>query len=215
MFEDIRAARLAQIEAETRHARLEGDYAELKIAEERRKQAVDANSAPEDNILTFAGDISDKSVYTAIQTLGIFSRRTPGCDIKILLSSPGGSVLAGFALYDYINALKDEGGHKVTIQVVGYAMSMAVTVLQAASERIISPNAFLLIHETSGDNGTMTFSQAKENLKHAEKMQDKMFGALANASNMTVRQLKAKANKSDWLIDSEEALKHGLVDRIA
>lgn len=212
--DELRTARIDLYKAEARHATLEGDYAALKIAEETRKQRVDANSAPEDNILTFAGDVTDKSVYTAIQTLGIFSRREPGCDITILLTTPGGSVLAGFALYDYIRQLREKG-HKVTIQVIGYAMSMGVTLLQAADERLISPNSFLLIHETSGGGENMTFSQAKDNLKHAQMMQDKMFETLAERGNLTSRQLKAKAARTDWLIDSKEALKHGLVDSIA
>ena len=129
-------------------------------------------------------------------------------------SSIVASVLAGFALFDTIRELSARG-HKMTIQVMGYAMSMAVAVLQAADERVMSPNSFLLIHEISHESENMSLSQHKDNVKHSTMMQNKMFGLLEARSSMTARKLKAKAARTDWLIDSKEALSVGLVDRIS
>lgn len=211
--DELRAARLDLLREQTRHEKFEADYAEMKVAELARESAVSSNSAPEDNILTFAGEITDKTAYQAIQTLGIFHRRQPGCDITILLTSPGGSGYAGFALFDYLNELR-EMGHKITIKVLGYAMSMAATLLQAADERIIARNAFLMIHEAGLDPGFGSYADQKDRLAHTKRLQDKVFGEIAERSSLSLATIKRKAHKNDWLIDAEEALKHGLVDRI-
>jgi len=213
-IDELREARLDLLRAQTRHSNFEGDYAELKVAELRREHNVAANSAPEDNILTFAGEITDQTAYKAIQTLGIFHRRDPKCDITILLTSPGGSGYAGFGMYDYINELR-ELGHKVTIKVLGYAMSMAVTLLQAADERVMAKNAFLLVHEAALDPGFGSYADQKDRLAHTKRLQDKVFASLATRSTLTLATIKRRAHKNDWLIDAEEALKLGLVDRLS
>lgn len=214
MLEEIRTAKLAKLEAETRRDMLEGDYAALKIAELKREQDIIGNNPGEDNIFSFAGPINDKTVYQAITTLSTFSRRTPGCDITIFLTSPGGSGMAGFALYDYIGQLKAKG-HKVTIHVIGYAMSMAVTLLQCASERVISPNSFLLIHEASFDPGEGSTSEHEDHIRRTKMVQERVFRALAQRSNLKIEHIRRKARKNEWMLDAEEALKYGLVDRIS
>lgn len=213
--DELREARLDLLRAQTRHESAEAGYAELKLEELTREHNVARNTGAEDNIFTFASDITDENVYKAIQTLGIFSRRRPGSDITMYLTSRGGSTFAGFALYDFISELREKG-HKVTIHVLGYAMSMAVTLLQAADERVLSRNGWLLIHEVSvSELGQMTTAELADNVRQSKSIQKRMFDLVAQRSNMTSAAIQRKANKNDWLMTPEEALKHGFIDRIA
>lgn len=212
--DELREARLDLLRAQTRHESLEADYAELKLDELKRETAVAKNTGAEENIFTFASEINEKTVYQAIQTLGIFSRRNPGCHITMYLTSNGGQGMAGFALFDYIRELRAKG-HTVTIHALGYAMSMAVTLLQAADERVLSKNGFILIHEASFDPGHGSYSDHADQVKRTEMLQDKVFAALAERSTLSVAQIKRKATKNEWQLDAEEALRVGLIDRIS
>ena len=53
-----------------------------------------------------------------------WSRRHPKCDIEIVFSSGGGSIIDGFVLFDFIQELRSKG-HKVTTGSLGMAASMA------------------------------------------------------------------------------------------
>lgn len=212
--DELRLAKIRQLEADTRHAILEGDYAVLKIQELTREQGIAGNHPGEDNIFTFYGEVNDKNVHQAMIALSTFSRRTPGCDITIYLTTEGGSGMAGFALYDYIRQLEAKG-HKVTIVAIGYCMSMGVTLLQAATDRVATPNTTLLVHEASFDPGHASTSEHEDRVRRTKNLQDRVFAALSEKSNLSVAQIRRKARKNEWEMNAEEALRVGLIDRIA
>lgn len=62
--------------------------------------------------------------------------------ILILMNNPGGDWYHGMAIYDAISC----SPCVCTIRVYGYAMSMGSIILQAADERVLMPNARLMIH---------------------------------------------------------------------
>lgn len=68
---------------------------------------------------------------------------TPDKPIKIIMNNLGGNWTDGMAIYD---AIKASPCH-VTIEVMGQAMSMGSIILQAADERIMHPNATMMIHD--------------------------------------------------------------------
>ena len=74
----------------------------------------------------------DDTVATSVISQLLYLSRESNEDITILISSPGGSVVDGMAIYDAIQAL--EG--KVTINMIGYGMvaSMAAVLLASGHE---------------------------------------------------------------------------------
>jgi ATP-dependent protease ClpP protease subunit len=62
--------------------------------------------------------------------------------ITILMNNAGGDEIHGLAIADAITLVKS----KVTIKVLGHAMSMGSIILQAADERLLAPNASVMIH---------------------------------------------------------------------
>jgi ATP-dependent protease ClpP protease subunit len=68
-----------------------------------------------------------------------------GDDIDLTISSPGGSVYEGLAIYNAIRDYRRDGG-KVTARVIGLAASMATYIPLAADEVIVEDNAVWMIH---------------------------------------------------------------------
>lgn len=161
---------------------------------------------------TFYDNVKQQSVAKAMQEIGVMSRRDPGQEIKVVLNSPGGSVLDGLALFDYLQVLRHEG-HHIEVVALGMAASMGGVLLQAGDVRSMGKNAWLLIHEvSSGAVGNV--SELEDELEFIKKLQDNIVTLLAERSNMSERQIKAKWKKKDWWMPAEEALKLGFIDQI-
>jgi ATP-dependent Clp endopeptidase proteolytic subunit ClpP len=214
MDEELRAARIRLMNAEALSKELAAEFGKIQVEEATRNWGLEKNSAHADRIFTFANIVRNETVQQCMRTLDVWARQEPGCDITLVLNSPGGDAFAGFALIDFLNGLRDRG-HKITIKVIGAAMSMAVTILQAADERIIGPNGYLMIHEASLELGDLSYSEMVDQSKRTERIQNRVFNILAERSTLSVSNIKRRAKKNDWLLDAEEALRYGFVDRIA
>lgn len=135
--------------------------------------------------------------------------------VMIMVSSPGGIVLPGLALYDEIMELRKEG-IQVTMRVCGYAASMAAIVLQAGTVREALANSRILIHEVS----RFTFwsvdkpSDLEEQLAEMKKLQAILLRIISGRSNKTLAELEKLIWKRDVWFSAEEALEFGLIDRI-
>jgi ATP-dependent Clp endopeptidase proteolytic subunit ClpP len=211
--DELRAAKIRLLNAEAAAKECEVEFGRLKIEEASRTLALEKAQGAESRVLTFDGEVTDDTVTKAIRVMDVWSRATPGCDIKILLTSPGGGVLAGLRFVDFVHELKDRG-HKVTIKVMGYAMSMGATILQAGSERTITPNAWVLIHETQTSDLSGNFTQITEASKQIQRYQDQTLSILASRSSLSKNQIKNRWKNKDWFLNAQEALNHGFVDRI-
>ena len=84
--------------------------------------------------------------------------------ITIIFNNIGGDVNHGLAIYD---GIKNSECH-ITIKVFGHAMSMGSIILQAADERLMSPNASQMIHygKIKEKNPKFTLGQLRKMLDH-------------------------------------------------
>jgi len=104
---------------------------------------------------TFYDEVSEDSVKNCLAELSSWSRRFPAKPIILILNSPGGEVIAGLALFDYILKLRSDG-HHVTVIVLGMVASMGGILLQAGDTRVMGKYSQLLIHEVSaGTSGIL------------------------------------------------------------
>jgi len=175
------------------------------------------------HIYDFDSSVSSMSVHDCISQLRIWERMEPGCPIEIIFSSPGGSVIDGMHLFDYIQGLKRKG-HKITIGTLGMAASMAGILLQAGDHRWVGAEAYVLIHQIAG-GAIGKIDEIKDEVKFMEKISDRVLTIFAArcaqaAKNktatqpLTKRQLKRRWERKDWWLSSAECLKHGIVDEI-
>jgi len=161
----------------------------------------------------FSEQITQASVLELTTTLEDWSSENPDLPIRITLNSPGGDVLASFALVDELNHLRNKG-HKLTIAVYGMAASAAAWVLQAADYRIIGANSTILIHEiSSGSQGKL--SDLKASMARSQSLQDQFLKLLAKRSRLTIKLMHLRIDGGkDWWLSADEAKRFGLVDEI-
>ncbi len=202
-----------------RQLQLQTERAEIELSNLKRESAKSNAEAQEARNYIFSETVSDLTIKAAISDLGKLSRRFPGQPLTIILTSPGGSVRHGFALYDYLRYMSKQG-HEITVIVLGMAASMGGILLQAGDKRIIGQESEVLIHEVSaGTAGNITHMQ--ESVDTFARLWNKLAHILARRAKatgkkntMTVPQIKKKSKNFDWWLDADEAVKLGFADSI-
>ncbi len=124
------------------------------------------------------------------------------------------------ALFDCIQELRRKG-HFITTRALGMAASMAGILLQAGDKRVISREAYLLIHEISA-GAVGKIGEMEDDMIFLNKIQGRILDIFATrcqatkAPNKLTRQRLANGwKRKDWWLDSAECLKYGLVDEVA
>lgn len=131
-------------------------------------------------------------------------------DIKIYINSPGGEVSSGLMIYDTINIIKSD----VETISVGISASMAAIILLSGTKgkRKILPNSRVMLHDLSGE----TKGKYKDiiiEIQEINKTHNKLFEIVKDNTNFTINQVEEYL-KNDFWLNSEEALKYGIVDKI-
>lgn len=161
---------------------------------------------------TLYDNVTESKVKQMVASFGLFMRTYPGKPIKLILCSPGGDVLHGLGLYDYIQTVR-AAGHHVTVQCFGMAASMGSILLQAGDVREIGSNGHVLIHEVSTFTWGKLF-ELKDEVEFCKNLWDKLANILAARSTMTADEIQKKADRKEWWMDASEAKAIGLVDNV-
>lgn len=202
-------AKLELAHAQTEKALAEKRYADLESERIKREFKDADDSALSQRIYDFVGEVREGSVSEAIDTLTEWRHRSKR-PITIRFYSPGGNVIAGLALYDYLKSLRAEGIHITTVA-LGYAASMAGVLLQAGDVRLIGPNAYVLIHEvSSADYGKV--SEMEDYLKFTKRLQTRLLNILAERAKLTPKQIARRWKKTDYWLDADEVVALGFAD---
>jgi ATP-dependent Clp protease protease subunit len=100
-----------------------------------------------DRRLLFSAEVDQESATQAIRKLWYLELSAPGKGITLVINSPGGSVDAGFAIWDQIKMITSP----VTTLVTGLAASMGsiLSLCAAPGRRLATPNARIMIHQPS------------------------------------------------------------------
>lgn len=162
----------------------------------------------------FVGSVGKDTVGPCMDRLNSWSIMDPGCEMTIVFNSPGGSVIDGMALFDYIRFIRSKG-HRVTVIALGYAASMAGILLQAGDHRVMARGSWLLIHEvafsTSGKIG-----EIEDMYKFGERLKEQAASIFIERSGgkLTREILTANWTRKDWWLSPGEALALGLIDEV-
>lgn len=137
-----------------------------------------------------------------------------GKPIKLYVSTYGGSADDMASLVDIMNHVKRD----CPIQTIGIGKVMSAGVLILASgtkgERYIGKNCRVMIHSViAGNHGSL--HNLENELSEVKKMQEIYLESLADATNMTKKQLKSfMRRKQNVYLSAEEAIKLGIADKI-
>lgn len=216
--ERIRAETL-KLRAETREAEAKAKIAEDEaVVQAMRREMRELEWKLEmshnrwNHVYLFDQPVRPDSAKACMDQLTVWERTEPGCALEIRFLSPGGSIIDGMALYDYIQRLR-RAGHKVTTVAYGMAASMAGILLQAGDVRIMTKESWLLIHEASFVAGG-SMGNVEDTVEWVKKIQQRILAIFAERSHLTKRQVEARWKRKDWWLSSDEALALGLVDEV-
>jgi ATP-dependent Clp protease protease subunit len=163
-----------------------------------------------DRIIFLGGPINDAVANLVIAQLLFLAHEDPKKDIKLYINSPGGSVVAGMAIYDTIQFIQPE----VSTICVGMAASMAAVLLSAGAKgkRFSLPNSEILIHQVMGGAEGQA-SDIEITAKQILKMKAKLNQILAKHTGQKVDKIEKDADR-DYYMSASEAKEYGLVDEI-
>jgi ATP-dependent Clp endopeptidase proteolytic subunit ClpP len=218
----LREAELELVNAKTANVKLEnGLNAAVNLS---RVPYYEFEAAKDDNHRTynFVDDVNYRSANVAVTVVGAWARLS-SAPIVFRFNSPGGSIFDGFALYDQLKAI-DTHRAPLTTVCTGLSASMAGILLQAGSHRIVAENANFMVHEASTVAWGKT-SDIEDEAKFMRKLNDRLFGILADRSQkafkagtakegLTLEQVWEKAKRKDWWLDSADAVYFGFADEI-
>ena len=203
---EIRALALRALE-------LEGNLKEIELAQAKRNEEILLASQERAGRFNLVGVIMEHTVHELMVRLENWSQRNPGATVEIVLNSPGGSVLDGLALVDYLTLMQSRG-HKIRIVATGMAASMAGVLLQVADERVITKHGYFGMHEVSSYVGMANTSQAEDHLKFTKELQSRLVDILCAKSSLSKPKLTTMWKRKDIWVSADRALDMGLVDEI-
>jgi ATP-dependent Clp protease protease subunit len=160
-----------------------------------------------DRTLFLTGEVDQAMADKALVGMRVLSRQ-PKQPVSIVLSSPGGDIDAGWAIYDAIAM----SPCRVTITGYGPVMSMAVVILQAGGYRRLMPYARLLLHP--GMAGAECDSRAFVSLGKEVEFQGQQYLDLLAMHSTSSRDDLQQLILADTFLSAWEAEKLGLADEV-
>jgi len=188
---------------------------ELKKLElEEELEDINLKNAKDDMnyLYRFNSKVSSESVKNCMEKLTEWHRLDPECAIEIIFSSPGGSIIDGFELFDFLQDLRSKG-HHLTTGTLGYAASMAGILLQAGDVRWVGQQAWVMIHRAAFGAWGKTY-EIEDEVKFIQRIEERILGIFTSRSNLSKNKIKRNWDRKDWWISADEAMEAGLVDEI-
>lgn len=163
-----------------------------------------------DRIIFIGTPIDDDIANLVIAQLLFLTKEDPDRDIDIYINSPGGSVIAGLAIYDTMQHIKPD----IATTCVGHAMSMGAVLLSGGTKgkRFSLPNSRIMIHQGSaGFHGSPSDIDivAREVLRYKALLID----LIAKHSGQPRDKVEKDIDR-DYYMSPEEAQEYGIIDKV-
>ena len=159
----------------------------------------------------FVGDaIDDNVANVVIAQLLFLEKEDPERDVLLYINSPGGSVSAGFAIYDTMQFIRPD----VATYCLGMAASMAAVILAAGTKgkRYALPNSTVLLHQVAGGfkgQASDIDIQAKEILRLKQLLNE----ILAEHTGQDLATVERDTDRDNFMTP-EEAVAYGIIDEV-
>ena len=163
-----------------------------------------------ERIIFLGQEVTDVTADLLVAQLLFLEAEDPDKDIQIYINSPGGSVSAGFAIYDTMQYIKPD----VSTICIGRAASMGAFLLAAGEKgkRFALPNSDIMIHQPLGG----AQGQAEDIRIHAEKIlqtRSLINKILAERTGQSLERI-SKDTDRDYYMTAEEAKEYGIIDEV-
>ena len=163
-----------------------------------------------DRIIFLGEEVTDVSANLVVAQMLFLEAEDPGKDIHFYINSPGGSVSAGFAIYDTMQYIKCD----VSTICIGMAASMGAFLLSGGTKgkRLALPNAEIMIHQPSGGaRGQET--EIRIVAENILKTRNKLNEILAANTGKSVEEISRDTERDNYMT-AKEAVAYGLIDSV-
>lgn len=163
-----------------------------------------------DRIIMLGSQIDDNVANSIVSQLLFLQAQDSEKDIYLYINSPGGSVTAGFAIYDTIQHIKPD----VQTICIGMAASMGSFLLAAGAKgkRFALPNSEVMIHQPlGGAQGQATEIEIAAN--HILKTREKLNRILSERTGQSIEKIQQDTDRDNFLT-AAEAKEYGLIDEV-
>lgn len=157
-------------------------------------------------------EVDTNSSVKLIKELMVLEKLDPTKEVTIYINSPGGEVISGMAVYDYIQTMKAP----VKTVCIGTAASMGAMLFLAGHKREMLPHTRLMIHDPAFGGGNMAGKKPHELQQYVDKLkqtQDIIVDIIAEKTGKTKDEIRDKT-KDDSYFNAEEAVEYGLATGI-
>jgi ATP-dependent Clp endopeptidase proteolytic subunit ClpP len=209
---DQKLAEIDKTKAEAEKTQSESGKAFLEYEKSLNARNKESYTDEENNVYRFSKDVCHHSVQSCMAKLTEWHRADSKCGIEIVFSSPGGSIIDGFELFDFIQELRQKG-HRITTGSLGMAASMAGILLQAGDVRWIGHQAWLMIHRAAFGAIGKTY-EVEDEVRLVKRIEERILDIFTSRSELSKMKIQRNWDRKDWWIDADEAVVLGLVDEV-
>ena len=163
-----------------------------------------------ERIIFLGEEVNETTASLVVAQLLFLESEDPGKDIHLYINSPGGSVTAGFAIYDTMNYIKCD----VSTICIGMAASMGAFLLAggAKGKRFALPNAEIMIHQPlGGAQGQAT--EIEIAAKHILRTKEKLNSIQSERTGQPMDVIVRDTDRDNYMT-AEEAKAYGLIDQV-
>ena len=163
-----------------------------------------------DRIIFLGSQIDDYAANVIQAQLLFLDSSEPGKDISIYINSPGGSVYAGYGIYDTMQYI----GSDVSTICTGVAASMASILLVAGAKgkRFALPHSRIMIHQPLGGMQGQA-SDMEIAAREILKVKKEPYTILSKHAGQSCETMERYSDRDYWLT-APEALDYGMIDRV-
>jgi ATP-dependent Clp protease protease subunit len=163
-----------------------------------------------DRIIFLGTQIDDYAANVIQAQLLYLDSSDPGKDIYIYINSPGGSVYAGYGIYDTMQYISSD----VNTICTGVAASMAAVLLVAGTKgkRSALTHSRVMIHQPLGGAQGQA-SDIEITAREILKIKQEIYTTIAGHSGQDYEKVIADGDRDFWMT-AEEAKSYGMIDDI-
>ncbi len=163
-----------------------------------------------ERIIFLGTPVDDMVANLIVAQLLLLDSENPEKDIMLYINSPGGSVTAGFAIYDTMQHIRAD----VSTICLGQAASMGAFLLSSGTpgKRMALPHSRVLIHQPLGGaqgQATDIEIQAAEIIRIKKSLNE----ILAKNTGQSIKKIEKDTDR-DYIMTPEEALEYGMIDKV-
>lgn len=163
-----------------------------------------------DRIIFLGTQVNADIANSLVAQMLFLQSEDPKADIHLYINSPGGSVVAGMAIYDTMQFVTCD----VATYCLGHAASMGALLLTAgaAGKRHSLPNANIMIHQPlAGMQGTA--EEIDIHVKELRKTKHRLNEILKHHTGQTLEQIEKDTDRDNFMT-AEEAKSYNLIDKV-